>query len=48
MDILTDQLPPEGKQYDVGVDCNNFYPVSFVQIVEIMKTKEDNFNFIKG
>jgi len=23
------QLLPVGSQYDVGVDCNNFYPVSF-------------------
>ena len=36
-----------GKQYDVGVDNNNFFPVSLEQIVEIMKTKPDNPNFIK-
>ena len=36
--------PLMGKQYDVGVDNNNFYPVSFDQIVEIMKDKPDNFN----
>lgn len=36
-----------GKQYDVGVDCNNFYPVSFEQIVEIMKTRPDNPGLIK-
>ena len=40
------QLPPEGKQYDVGVDCNDFYPVSFEQIVEIMKSRPDNFNLV--
>lgn len=37
-----------GKQWDVGVDNNNFYPVSFDELVEIMKTRPDNFNLIKG
>ncbi len=36
-----------GKQMDVGVDSNNFYPVSFDDIKEIMDKKPDNFNFIK-
>ena len=36
-----------GKQYDIGVDNNNFYPVSFNQIKEIMKNKPDNFNLVK-
>lgn len=36
-----------GKQWDVGVDNNNFYPVSFDQLVEIMKNQPDNFNLIK-
>lgn len=40
-------LPSQGKSYDVGVDCNNFYPVSFDKLKEIMKTKEDNFNLVK-
>jgi len=31
-------LPPLGKSYDVGVDNNNFKPVSFEEIVEVMKT----------
>jgi calcineurin-like phosphoesterase family protein len=26
-------------QYDVGVDCNNFYPVSFEELKEIMRSK---------
>ena len=30
-------LDPVGKQHDIGVDNNNFYPVSFDEIVEIMK-----------
>lgn len=29
-------LPPMGKSWDIGVDNNNFYPVSFEQIKEIM------------
>lgn len=41
------KLSTIGKQYDIGVDNNNFYPVSLKQIIEIMKTKEDNFNLIK-
>jgi len=32
------RLPPIGKQYDVGVDNNNFYPVSFNRLKEIMNT----------
>lgn len=39
--------PLLGKQYDVGVDNNNFYPVSFEQIKKIMKTLPNNFNLIK-
>jgi calcineurin-like phosphoesterase family protein len=41
------KLKPIGKQYDVGVDCNNFYPVSFEQIKLIMAEKEDNEGLIK-
>jgi len=37
----------QGKCYDVGVDSNNFYPVSFDQIIEVMKDKPDNFNLVK-
>lgn len=40
-------LKGEGKQMDIGVDTNNFYPYSFEQIKEIMSKKPDNFNFIK-
>ena len=29
------KLPPVGLQYDVGVDNNDFYPVSFEQLKEI-------------
>lgn len=37
----------QGKCYDIGVDNNNFYPVSENQIFEIMKDKPDNFNLVK-
>ena len=39
-------LEPIGKQWDIGVDNNDFYPVSFEQIVKIMKDRPDNPNFI--
>lgn len=39
-------LPPQGKQYDVGVDNNNFFPVSWDRIKEIMTTAPNNFNYI--
>ena len=32
-------LPPLGMQYDVGVDNNNFVPVSYEEIKNIMKEK---------
>ena len=40
------KLEPIGKQWDIGVDNNNFYPVSFDQIKEIMKSRPDNPNLI--
>ena len=40
-------LEPQGKSWDIGVDNNNFYPVSFNQIVKIMKDRPDNFNLVK-
>lgn len=40
-------LNPEGKSWDIGVDNNNFYPVSFEQIKNIMKDRPDNFNLIR-
>lgn len=36
-----------GKRHDIGVDNNNFYPVSETYLTEIMATKSDNFNLIK-
>lgn len=35
-------LPPFGLQHDVGVDNNDFKPVSFEQLVEIMKHKKQH------
>lgn len=40
-------LEPIGKSMDIGVDNNNYYPISFEQIKEIMKTRPDNPNLIK-
>lgn len=40
-------LEPIGKSWDVGVDNNNFTPVSWPKIKEIMNKRPDNFNFIK-
>ena len=40
-------LQPIGKSWDVGVDNNNFYPVSFERLSEIMKSQPDNPNLIK-
>ena len=41
-------LPPIGKQWDIGVDNNDFYPVSFEKIYEIMQDRPDNPNFVKN
>lgn len=41
------RLEPIGKQWDIGVDNNSFYPLSFTQIKDIMKTRPDNFNLVR-
>lgn len=41
-------LSPIGKQYDVGVDNNNFKPISFEEVTEIMKTKEQHHKIENG
>lgn len=41
------KLPPMGKQLDVGVDNNNFYPFSWEQVKNIMATRPDNPNLIQ-
>jgi len=40
------KLEPIGKQWDIGVDNNAFYPLSFDQIKEIMEDRPDNFNLV--
>jgi hypothetical protein len=35
-----------GKQWDAGVDNNNYFPLSLDQIIEIMKNREDKFNLV--
>lgn len=41
------RLEPIGKSWDIGVDNNNFYPLSFDEICEIMKHRPDNPNLIR-
>jgi len=38
--------PPIGKSWDVGVDVNNFAPLAWDEIVEIMKNRPHNENWI--
>ena len=39
-------LNPIGKQWDIGVDVNDFTPVSYSQLVEIMAERPDNPDLI--
>lgn len=41
-------LPPEGKQYDVGVDNNNFELVPLEKIIEIMTAAPPNINQLEA
>lgn len=41
------KLDQFGKAWDVGVDNNNYFPVSFEQLKEIMEKRPDNFNLVK-
>jgi calcineurin-like phosphoesterase family protein len=41
------KLESIGKQHDVGVDNNDFFPLSFEKIKDIMSKKQDNFNLVK-
>jgi calcineurin-like phosphoesterase family protein len=41
------RLPPIGKQHDVGVDNNDFMPVSYDQLRAIMATRDDNPNLVR-
>jgi calcineurin-like phosphoesterase family protein len=40
------RLEPLGKQYDVGVDNNEYRPILFEEIAMIMKELPNNFNYI--
>ena len=42
------KLNPVGKQWDIGVDNNNFYPLSFEQIKKIMQNRPNNFNYVRN
>lgn len=39
-------LSPLGKQYDVGVDNNDFNPISLEKLIKVMENKPNNFNYI--
>jgi len=36
-----------GKIMNVGVDLNNFYPVSWPEVVEYMKGQPENWNLLR-
>jgi len=40
------RLPPQGKSWDVGVDCNGYFPVSWDTVKKIMEGRPDNFNYV--
>jgi calcineurin-like phosphoesterase family protein len=40
-------LPPQGKSYDVGVDNNDYAPVSYADLRDIMANLPDNLNLVK-
>jgi len=40
------RLPRQGKSFDVGVDAHNFFPLSLVDVSDIMKERPDNFNLV--
>ena len=42
------KLAPQRKQWDIGIDNNNFYPISLDKIAEIMLKQPDNFNLVKN
>lgn len=41
------KLEPIGKQWDIGVDNNKFYPLSFELVKQIMDGRPDNFNLVR-
>ncbi|TXT67526.1 MAG: hypothetical protein BAJALOKI1v1_70017 [Promethearchaeota archaeon] len=40
------KLKPVGKQYDIGVDNNEYRPILFEEVSLIMSKLPDNFNYI--
>jgi len=40
------RLEPIGKQWDIGVDNNNFYPVNLEELKSIMDMRPDNPNLV--
>lgn len=42
------RLEAIGKSHDIGVDCNNYYPLSEDQIIDIMNDRPDNPGYIKS
>ena len=45
--VHNNEIPLKGKMMNVGVDVNNFYPVSFTQVKEYMNKQPNNYNYIK-
>jgi calcineurin-like phosphoesterase family protein len=41
------RLEPIGKQWDIGVDNNDFFPVSWDEVIQIMKFRPNNPNLVK-
>jgi len=41
------KLDPIGKSWDIGVDNNDFYPISEERIFQIMEERPDNPNLIR-
>jgi len=41
-------LPPEGKSWDVGVDYNDYAPISFEELKSIMDARPNNVNLVKN
>jgi len=41
------KLAPIGKSWDIGVDNNNFYPLSVQDVIKIMDDRPDNPNRIR-
>lgn len=41
------KLPQWGKSWDIGVDNNNYEPLSLDEVLELMETLSDNFNKLK-